>query len=85
MNKPSQTDWARINEMTDEQIDTSDIPLLDDSFWERATLRLPKKIEVTVEIDADTLGWFQAQGENYQRSMSEALRLYVETHKAPTA
>ncbi len=28
MSKPSETDWKRVNEMTDEGIDTSDIPTL---------------------------------------------------------
>ena len=32
MKKPSETDWARIDQMTDEEIDTSDIPPLDEAF-----------------------------------------------------
>jgi len=42
MNRPSRTDWARIDAMTDEEIDTSDIPPLTDEFFKNATLRMPK-------------------------------------------
>ena len=37
----SKTDWARLDAMKDEDIDTSDIPELDDDFFERATRRMP--------------------------------------------
>lgn len=38
----SSIDWARIDRMTDEEIDTSDIPPLDDDFFARAKWRLPR-------------------------------------------
>lgn len=41
--KTSKTDWARVDGMTDEMIDTSEVPPLDDSFFSTADLRLPKK------------------------------------------
>ena len=40
--KASATDWARIDRMTDEEIDTSDIPPLDDEFFARAKWLLPR-------------------------------------------
>ncbi len=39
--KPSETDWARIDAMTDEEIDTSDIPPLGDEFFAEAQWRMP--------------------------------------------
>jgi hypothetical protein len=42
LNKRSETNWARIDQMTDEEIDTSDIPPLDDAFFAKAKLRLPR-------------------------------------------
>ncbi len=42
LKKKSKTDWARIGQMTDDEIDTSDIPPLDDAFFERATAVLPR-------------------------------------------
>lgn len=55
MNKPSKTDWKRLSKMKDKDIDTSDIPELDDAFFENAELRLPPKHPVTLWLDADVL------------------------------
>ena len=38
----SETDWARVDRMTDDEIDMSDIPPLDDAFFERAIKVLPR-------------------------------------------
>ena len=54
MNKPSQTDWERIDKLTDEEIDTSDIPPLDDSFFAKAKLRMPQpQVSVAMRVDAE--------------------------------
>ncbi|MGH9871781.1 MAG: hypothetical protein ACRD9S_04850 [Pyrinomonadaceae bacterium] len=42
LKKKSKTDWARIDRMTDDEIDFSDIPPLDDAFFERAIKVLPR-------------------------------------------
>lgn len=42
LKKKSKTDWARVDRMTDDEIDTSDIPPLDDAFFERAIRVLPR-------------------------------------------
>ena len=86
MNKKSmksslESDWARVVSLRDEDIDTSDIPPLSDNFFQRARVRMPKQ-SVTVHIDRDLLQWFQSQGEDYERRMNAALRLYVEAHRA---
>ena len=84
MNKPSETDWKRVEEMRDEEIDTSDIPPLDDSFFAKAKLRMPKRVSVTMLVDADLLDWFKAQGDEYEILINSALRNYVEGHKEQT-
>ena len=38
----SETNWERIDQLTESEIDTSDIPPLDDAFFTNAELRLPK-------------------------------------------
>ena len=80
MQNSSETDWARVDAMTDEDIDTSDIPPLTEEFFRRARVRMPKQ-RVSVEIDTDLLNWFQAQGNHYERRMNAALRVYVEAHE----
>jgi hypothetical protein len=42
LKKKSETDWARIDKMTDDEIDTSDIPFLDDAFFKSAKWLLPR-------------------------------------------
>ena len=68
--------------MTDEEIDTSDIPPLDETFFANARLRMPeKKVSVTIDVDADVLEWFKAQGEEFQQRINAALKIYAEAHK----
>lgn len=47
----SQTDWQRVDVMTDDEIDTSDIPPLDDKFFARARWRIPRG-EMAMESQA---------------------------------
>jgi uncharacterized protein (DUF4415 family) len=54
MNTHSETDWERIDAMTDDEIDTSDTPALTDEFFERARLRMPKR-PLTIQVDSDVL------------------------------
>ena len=80
--KPSETNWARVGEMADEEIDTSDIPPLDDTFFANARLRMPaKKVSVTLDVDADVIEWFRAQGEDFHNRVNAALKIYAEAHK----
>ena len=50
------TDWDRLTAMSDEDIDTSDIPELDDTFFENARVVVsPEKKRVSIRLDADVL------------------------------
>jgi len=85
-NNTSRTDWARIDAMSDEDIDTSDIPPLPEEFFAKARLRMPKlPVQVSVQVDPETFAWFQAQGESAEHRMSVALKIYAEAHKAHVA
>jgi uncharacterized protein (DUF4415 family) len=82
LKKPSETNWARVSEMADEEINTSDIPPLDETFFANARLRRPeKKVSITLDVDADVLEWFKAQGEDFQHRINAALKIYAESHK----
>ena len=79
---PSETNWARIEQMTDEQIDTSDIPELGEEFFARARWRKPTgRVPVTLDVDADVWEWFNAQGDEAQRRINAALRIYADAHR----
>jgi len=72
----------RFDAMTDDMIDTSDIPPLTEEFFASAKWRMPKnKVKVTVEIEPEVVQWFKAQGENYQEFLAAALRIYAQAHK----
>lgn len=63
MSNTSKTNWARIDAMTDEDVDTSDIPPLTEDFFTKAELRMPNTpVEVVIQLDAETYAWFKAQG-----------------------
>lgn len=71
-----------LRKLRDEDIDYSDIPELDDSFWENAVLTIPvKKKVVSLRIDQDVLDWFKADGRGYQTRMNAVLRSYMEAKK----
>ena len=68
--------------MSDEEVDTSDIPPLDEAFFANAKLRMPEgKVPVVISVDADVMEWFKAQGEEYRALINAALRIYAQAHK----
>ncbi len=82
MNKNTKTNLDRFDALTDDMIDTSDIPPLTDEFFASAKWRMPNdKVKVTVEVEAEVAQWFKAQGEHYQEFLAAALRIYVQAHK----
>jgi uncharacterized protein (DUF4415 family) len=79
----SETDWARVDAMTDEEIDTSDIPELDETFFKNAVLWMPKpKKSISLRIDQDVLEWFKSQGKGYQTRINAVLKAYKEAHSS---
>ena len=82
MNKTSKTDWKRLAQMDDKDIDTSDIPELDDAFFQNAEVKVPPKQPVTLRLDADVLMWFKSQGQGYQTRINKLLRRYMESQQS---
>lgn len=78
MNKVSKTDWKRLAEMSDEDIDTSDIPELGDDFFNNAQLRMPAKKSVTLRLDEDVLEFLKSEGQGYQTRINKLLRNYMD-------
>lgn len=81
MSNESKTDWQRLADMEDKDIDASDIPELDDSFFQQAELKVPAKLPVTLRIDSDVLAWFKSQGQGYQTRINKLLRTYMESQQ----
>jgi uncharacterized protein (DUF4415 family) len=82
----SQTDWQRLDTMSDEDIDLSDCPEITPEMFAKAVVRrgLPVtkvKAQVTLRIDSDVLEWFKSQGRGYQTQINQLLRAYMEAHQ----
>jgi uncharacterized protein (DUF4415 family) len=83
----SLTDWARVDAMTEEELERS---IADDPDWkdlpedwvDHAVPVIPAtKQLISLRIDPDVLEWFRAQGQGYQTRMNAALRAYVEARR----
>jgi uncharacterized protein (DUF4415 family) len=89
------SDLTKLEQMTDEEIDFSDIPpLTDEQLANMKPLRdllpqaVPNKVRITIRLDADILKWFkdevgQVGGGSYQALINMALREYIENQKEP--
>ncbi|MBW4573839.1 MAG: BrnA antitoxin family protein [Aphanothece sp. CMT-3BRIN-NPC111] len=83
----SQTDWERLDAMTDEDIDLWDCPEITPEMFVKAVVRrglkpAPNKAQVTLRLDRDVLNWFKGQGRGYQTQINALLRSYMEAHQA---
>ena len=83
MKKPYETPLTpeELARVPDEDIDFSDIPELDEKFFENAQLLLPtrRKRMMTLRIDGDVVEWFKAHGPGYQSRMNAVLRAYMKS------
>jgi uncharacterized protein (DUF4415 family) len=74
----------------DNEIDTSDIPVLTDAEWAktervRGHLYRPIKRVVTARLDGDVLEWLKSYGKGYQSRMNAILRREMLTSFNPPA
>lgn len=84
--KTSETDWKRLDALTDEEIDVSDIPEISPEEFAKATVRkglkpVEGKRQVTLRLDSDVLAWFKARGPGYQTRINQLLRAYMKAHE----
>ena len=84
--KADQTDWKRIDAMSDKDIDFSDIPELTPKMFARAVLRrnfkpVPPKKQLTLRVDSDVVDWYKNQGPGYQTRINSLLRAYMKEHQ----
>ncbi len=70
-----------LADIPDSEIDTSDIPELDEEFWKNAKLVMPEtKKPVSLRVDREVLDWFKKGGSGYQSRMNAVLKAYMEAH-----
>jgi len=85
--RKGKTDWARVDALTDKQIEDAvrgdpDAATLDFD-WSKAVLVVPpKKQAISIRVDEDVLNYFKQEGAGYQRRMNAVLRTYMQQKKA---
>lgn len=78
----TEAEWQRFANLTDDEIDTSDIPELDETFWKNARVVYPQpKQAISIRIDEDVLEWLKKQGKGYQSRINAILRSYMQAQK----
>lgn len=92
ISKTSQTDWAYVEALQDEDIDLTDIPEVTEEQMAQAVLRVagqpvPRgKVRVTMSLDAAIVAYFKAQagGRDYQTLINETLKENIREHDLET-
>lgn len=84
--KTQGTDWERLNNMKDEDIDFSDIPKITPEMFKNPVVRKGLKTvqtnsQETLAVDRDIIEFFKTQGQNYQTKINQLLRAYMEAHE----
>lgn len=83
----SRTDWARVDAMTEEELeaaiasdpDWKDVPR---DWWKDAVPVSPgPKRLLSLRLDPDVVEWFRAQGPGYQTRMNAVLRAYMKAKR----
>ncbi len=75
----SKTNWEKVDSVSDNGIDYTDIPELDKRFWEEAKLVMPEsKKKVTIRLDNDVINWFKGHGKGYQTKINAVLKSYIQ-------
>ncbi|MBJ3785913.1 BrnA antitoxin family protein [Devosia sediminis] len=69
--------------LKDEDIDFSDIPELDETFWKNAEVveTVGSTTPVTLRVKTSVLEAFKADGKGYQTRMNAVLEAYVKAMK----
>ena len=80
LTEEQKAELKKLAEMSDDDIDYSDIPPLDEKFWANAKpwrdrhLYRPNKTSTTVRVDSDVLAWLKSSGPGYQTRLNAILR-----------
>jgi uncharacterized protein (DUF4415 family) len=83
--KSIKSDLARIDRTKDRDIDYSDIPRLDQTFFKKATMAWPPaKRQLTIRLDEDVLAWLKRHGKGYQTRINRILRVVMESQPPRT-
>jgi uncharacterized protein (DUF4415 family) len=79
----TEEEMQALRDLTDEEIDYSDIPPQPSTGWRRVSELVPEenKQQITLRLDADVIAFFRGTGRRYQSRINAALREYVSSQK----
>ncbi len=96
-NLKGNTDWDRVNSITDEELekmvknDPEDVYLSDEELkngtwyqkgeWLKQFSEPKKKTQITLRLDEDLIDFFRQTGSGYQTRINNALRAFVEAYQ----
>ena len=73
----SESNWNKLKEADDSEIDYSDIPSTDQEFWEEAeVIYPPKKVTIHLKVDEDIAKWLKEMGDRSDSAVNSLLRSY---------
>jgi len=83
---PGKTDWKRVRNLTDEEIEAaiasdpdSDFPIDENTVWE---VVIPvRKTALSIRLDDDVLEFFKGSGPRYQTRINEVLRRFMKAQQ----
>ncbi len=77
------TDWARVDALTEEELEASIDHDDEGTFdWSATQIDTPgPKQQLTVRFDLEVIEWFKAQGAGYQTRMNAVLKSFVDAQK----
>lgn len=78
----SQSDWARVDAMTEEDLERAiaedpDADIVDPD-WANAVAVPAYKTPISIRLDADVLAFFREGGAGYQKRINAVLRSYMD-------
>lgn len=80
--KSIKSDLAKLDALSDEDIDYTDIPALGDEFFTKTAIDWPPaKKQLTIRLDEDVLTWLKAGGKGYQTRINHILRAAMESRR----
>lgn len=87
ISKQSQTDWKRVDALSDKDIDLSENAEVPAELFAQAIVRrglkpVKRKTQLTLRIDSDVLEWYKNQGAGYQTKINALLRAYMDAHQS---
>ena len=72
----------QIDALKDEDLDFSEIPELDETFWQQAKLVEPDRTEqISLRIRRSVIQWFKRPGKGYQTRINRVLETYVQAQR----